>query len=304
MKKFITLSLLVFGSSCTTPSEKFVTNESPKHIIHIGFDGLSAYSLNNNANMPNLRWLMSNGAYTTKCRSILPSSSACNWASTYMGAGSELHGYNTWGSKKPDLPSRVVTKNGTFPDIFFETRAAHPEAKLGFIYEWGGMRYLVDTLALDNNTHTKALVGPTIEYIVNEKPKLLSVVFAEPDGVGHGKGWESKEYMDKLEVLDAQLGEIIAAIDQAGIMDETLIIVSADHGGVNTGHGGISMKEMETPLVLFGKGVKKGYEIDDSVMIYDIASTILSAQHIKQPQVWIGRPIWSAFGNYSSEEVL
>ena len=42
---------------------------------------------------------MEDGSYTLKKRSALPSSSAINWASMFMGAGPELHGYTEWGSK-------------------------------------------------------------------------------------------------------------------------------------------------------------------------------------------------------------
>lgn len=61
---------------------------------------------------------MEDGAYTLKKRSALPSSSAINWASMFMGAGPELHGYTEWGSKTPELPSRVLNKNGIFPTVF------------------------------------------------------------------------------------------------------------------------------------------------------------------------------------------
>ena len=61
--------------------------------------------------------LMREGSYTLERRSVLPSSSAVNWASMLMGAGPELHGYTTWGSEVPDLPSRVIGKDGLFPGI-------------------------------------------------------------------------------------------------------------------------------------------------------------------------------------------
>ena len=88
-----------------------------KHVVLIGLDGWGAYSVDK-ADMPNVKKLMAEGSYTLKKRSVLPSSSAVNWASMYMGAGPELHGYTEWGSQTPDLPSRVVNKNGIFPTIF------------------------------------------------------------------------------------------------------------------------------------------------------------------------------------------
>ena len=57
----------------------------PKHIVLVGFDGLSSYSLNNGAEMPQFRSMMQDGCYTLENRSVLPSSSAVNWASMFMG---------------------------------------------------------------------------------------------------------------------------------------------------------------------------------------------------------------------------
>ena len=56
----------------------------PKHIVLVGFDGLSSYSLNNGAEMPQFRSMMQDGCYTLENRSVLPSSSAVNWASTCL----------------------------------------------------------------------------------------------------------------------------------------------------------------------------------------------------------------------------
>ena len=66
-----------------------------KHVVMLGLDGWGAYSVNK-AEMPNVKKLMEEGSYTLKKRSVLPSSSAVNWASMYMGAGPELHVYTEW----------------------------------------------------------------------------------------------------------------------------------------------------------------------------------------------------------------
>ena len=88
-----------------------------KHVVLIGLDGWGAYSVPK-AEIPHIKQLMANGSYPLEKRSALPSSSAINWASMFMGAGPELHGYTEWGSKTPELPSRVLNKNGIFPTIF------------------------------------------------------------------------------------------------------------------------------------------------------------------------------------------
>ena len=78
-------------------------------------------------------------------------------------------------------------------------------------------------------------------------------------------------------------------------MDETIFVITADHGGINKGHGGKTMQEMETPFIIAGKNVKKGFKIPESTMVYDIAGTMAYLLDVPQPQVWIARPILSAF---------
>ena len=48
-------------------------------------------------------------------------------------------------------------------------------------------------------------------------------------------------------------------------------------------------------LVFYGKNVKKGFKIPESTMVYDIAGTMAYLLDVPQPQVWIARPILSAF---------
>lgn len=299
------LSLSLF--SCVTERScmgKKIKN-GPKHVVLVGFDGLSAHAVKSDkAKMPVFKKLMEQGASTLENRSVLPSSSAVNWASMFMGAGPELHGYTEWGSARPDLPSRVLTDNGMFPDIYYLLRKARPEAELGFIYEWGGMRNLVDTLSVSylkplalSAKNTEQAVADVTTYIKEKKPVFCSVIFGEPDGVGHGIGWETPEYFAMLEHLDRALGKIVQAVDDAGMMDETVFILAADHGGIRKGHGGKNMEEMQTAIVFSGKGVKAGYRIPESTMVFDIAGTVAWLFGLETPQVWLARPIRSAFAD-------
>lgn len=275
--------------------------EKAKHVVLIGLDGWGAYSVSK-AEIPNIRKMMNEGCHTLKKRSALPSSSAINWASMFMGAGPELHGYTQWGSKVPELPSREVTENGIFPTIFYLLHKARPEAEIGCLYEWEGIKYLADTLALDYhaqapdyNKHPEALCGMAEKYIKEKTPVLLAVCFDNPDHVGHAAGHDTPEYYAKLNELDIYVARIVQAVKDAGMFDNTIFIITADHGGINKGHGGKTMQEMETPFIICGKNVKKGGEFSESMMQYDVASTIAYIFGLKQPQVWIGRPMKQVF---------
>ena len=130
---FSTWAILLFALFIVVPNS-FATKWKAQHVVLIGLDGWGAYSVEK-ADIPNIKNVMANGAYTLKKRSALPSSSAINWASMFMGAGPELHGYTEWGSKTPELPSRELNQHGIFPTIFQLLRDASPEAEIGCLYE-------------------------------------------------------------------------------------------------------------------------------------------------------------------------
>jgi len=272
-----------------------------EHVFLIGLDGWGSYSVGR-AEMPNVGSLMESGCYTLKKRSVLPSSSAVNWASMFMGAGPELHGYTQWGSRTPELPSRTVNEHGIFPTIFSELRKAMPDAEIGVLYDWDGIKYLVDTLALsryaqapDYKRYPTALCDMACDYIAECKPTLLAVCFDEPDHTGHADGHDTPAYYAKLKELDSYVGRILKAIEAAGIYDDSIVIVTADHGGVGKGHGGKTLCEMETPFIIAGKGIRRGGSFEQSMMQFDCASTLAWIFGLEQPQVWIGRPMVQVF---------
>lgn len=299
MKKLRLLAILV--AFFTVSGFCFAQNWKAEHVFLIGLDGWGAYSVEK-AEMPNVKALMDAGCYTLKKRSVLPSSSAVNWASMFMGAGPELHGYTEWGSKTPELPSRVLNENHIFPTVFSELRKAASKAEMGVLYEWDGIKYLVDTLALnyyaqapDYNQYPTGLCEMACRYITEKKPTLTAICFDNPDHVGHADGHDTPAYYAKLKELDGYIGRILDAVKKAGIYDNSIIILTADHGGINKGHGGKTMQEMESPFIIAGKNVKKGGAFEESMIQFDCASTMAYIFGLKQPQVWIGRPMTQVF---------
>ena len=293
--------LAALCASCAGKAESAAPAPKAKHIVYIGLDGWGSYSVEK-ADMPTVKGLMAKGCYTLQKRTVLPSSSAVNWASMFMGAGPELHGYTQWGSRTPELPSRVIVKNNIFPTIFQIYRDAAPEAEIGVLSEWDGIKYLVDTLstsyhavAPDYTKNPTALCEMSVKYITEKKPALVAICFDNPDHVGHAVGHDTPEYYAKLKELDGYIARIVQAVDEAGMTDETIFIITSDHGGIGQGHGGITMQEMETPFIIAGKGVKAGGEFQESMMQYDVAATMAYIFALQQPQVWIGRPMTQVF---------
>lgn len=287
------LATLLFGCTTNKPEQL----RKVKHVILIGSDGLGAYAFDK-AKIPNIRKMMSEGSYSLKARAVLPSSSAVNWASMIMGSGSELHGYTEWGSKTPELPSRIVGDEGIYPSIFSLIDDQLPDDKMGVSYTWGGIGYLFEKklVDLDHNGKTdEATAEKAIDFFLEEKPALTFIHFDQPDGAGHGIGHDTPEYYEAVEEIDRLIGSVMDAVERSGMMDETVIILSSDHGGVDKGHGGKSLLEVEIPWIIYGKGIPAKGVLSSSIVTYDTGSTIAYLLGIAQPQFWTGKPVMEAF---------
>lgn len=267
------------------------------HVILLGFDGMAAAYFHAE-DLPAIKSLMDEGCWTLKKRSVLPSSSAINWASMFMGVGTELHGYTEWNSETPEIEPIAVNERGISPTIFSLLREQRPDSKSGCLYEWGTIKSLIDFGAVDYTEEAEDEVDLgllAVDYIKNEKPNLLAVCWDHPDHEGHNYSWGGAVYLSTMKKLDKQVANVIQATKDAGIYDETVFIVTADHGGTGFDHGGITLKEMETPFIIAGKNIRKGGEIEDSMMQYDVAATIAGIFELEIPQFWVGRPVSSVF---------
>ena len=94
---------------------------------------------------------------------------------------------------------------------------------------------------------------------------------------------------------DRCIGILYEALERAGILDETLIIVSADHGGHNKVHSGASLIDREIPWIACGPGVREDYVITEEVSTLDTAATALYALGIPIPAAFKGKPRMEIF---------
>ncbi len=292
-----TLAVLCSFLLAAGAAEPVLAQQKVKHVILIGVDGLGSYAFRT-VKAPHLRQLMREGSWSLEARTVLPSSSAPNWASMVMGVGPELHGYTTWGSKKPDLPARVLDEYGMFPTVYALLRKARPKAEIGVIYSWEGIGYLFPKAAVNHDQfygNDNAVDTAACNYIKTQKPDFLFVYFHDVDSVGHNVGHATPEYYASVEKTDAHVGHILQSIRDAGIEDNTVVLFTSDHGGINKGHGSISMEEMQIPWIIRGPGIKANNEITTSIMTFDTAATLAKLLRLQAPQVWIARPVDAAF---------
>lgn len=276
------------------------------HVVVIGFDGLSPNGLEN-ATAPIFDRLIREGSSTVHARAVLPTSSSSNWASMIMGAGPEQHGItsNAWERDNITLPAVTQSEDFLFPTIFQLIDSQKGNAEIGAIYHWGGFGRLFEKSAVDYDINPESEDETAVRagnYIKEKKPDFTFIHFDHIDHAGHEFGHGTPEYYLSVEKADTLLGKVMKAIEEAKIADKTLVIISADHGGLGKGHGGESLAEVEIPFIIWGKGIKKNHKIIYPVYQYDNAATVAFALGLKTPQAWIGKPIKSAFVGFDVKD--
>ena len=102
----------------------------------------------------------------------------------------------------------------------------------------------------------------------------------------------SEPYLQAAADVDAGIGRLTAETD------DTVFIVTADHGG-----GGVSATEHHkphpandrVPLVVAGPGVSRHRQVTRPVSLLDVPATILWWFGIAVPECYEGRPLTEAF---------
>ena len=98
--------------------------------------------------------------------------------------------------------------------------------------------FVVSDCGVENDTGRDTLLTPKIcRYIRAKKPEFLFVQLDSVDGAGHRNGYGTEKHLERIAEVDAFVGAIYGAVDAAGILEDTLFVVIADHGGTNPGNG-------------------------------------------------------------------
>lgn len=104
-------------------------------------------------------------------------------------------------------------------------------------------------------------------------------------------------YDEEVRFLDEELGRFFDALEERGIWDEALVILTSDHGEEFFEHGGfehghdVFNEQVRVPLVVWGPGVASGRE-PTPVSVTDIAPTILEAVGVEPPDEMSGVSLW------------
>jgi N-sulfoglucosamine sulfohydrolase len=101
------------------------------------------------------------------------------------------------------------------------------------------------------------------------------------------------DYFGEIQSFDAALGLFLKKLEAIGELDNTLVVVSGDHGAPGFPHGKCNLYDFgsSVSLAIRGAGTKGGRVVDDLITLPDLAPTFLELGGVKVPEVMTGRSL-------------
>ncbi len=106
-------------------------------------------------------------------------------------------------------------------------------------------------------------------------------------------------YAGEVAHVDAQIARLLAELDALGLTDDTLVVLTSDHGEEFFDHGGwehghtLHEELLHVPLVLAGPGVPSGQVRETQVGLIDVAPTICRLAEVAEPGSFVGRDLFT-----------
>jgi hypothetical protein len=252
-----------------------------KRVALIGVDGAGTFF--RQADTPNIDRIFADGSVAYDVYTAIPSISAECWGSMLHGVTPDIHRLsNGLASTVPYDPA------SPFPSAFRIIRENDPDCELASFCNWNPINTGIIEEGL-NVYKDSASDGPLCDkicaYLEEHDPKFLFVQFDEVDGAGHGNGYGTEKHLQQISIEDGYIGRIWDTYVKRGFAEDTLFIVTADHGGFGHDHGGKTEEEMRVMYALRGKTVVKGGAAVD-MQIRDSASIVLYALGYAQSENW------------------
>ena len=257
-------------------------------MIILSVDGLRPDAIEL-APMPNLLGLMKISAYSLTAQTVRPSATLPAHASMLTGLCPSRHGVY-WNDY---LPQNGIAQGIDLFDL------AHAAGMRNVMYVGKEkLQQVTDASNIDRFVFINDRDKVIMQNLLADFPQdfgMLFIHFATTDDMGHVYGWLSPEQFSVIFRADEAIGELLSALDTYGLRDETLLIVTSDHGGHDTTHGSSMPEDMTIPWIASGPGIQAG-KLTTLIHTMDTAATAAYALGLPIPAEWDGVPVLEAFG--------
>jgi len=297
-----TPSFISSGTEVPTRSPTTIPSETPteaptltllptpraSHVLILSIDGLRPDAIYA-APMPNLIALIQSSAYTLNAQTVYPSVTLVSHSSMLTGFCPSKHEVD-WNDYIPSKGYAIGT------DLFDIAHSADLQTVMYVGKE--KLRQVTEPSSIDVFVYVNDRDLVLAERLIADFPEDFGVLFVHfplVDGMGHEYGWMSPEQLNVAFRADEALGMILAELDTRGIHDETLVIITADHGGHGITHGSSMREDMTIPWIASGPGIQPKV-LTTQVHTMDTAATAAFALGLPIPPEWDGVPVYEVFG--------
>lgn len=272
--------------------------EATPRVLVIGIDGCRPDALKS-AKTPNIDSLIQAGMLFEGTDIRKPN--ATDKADTISGPGWSNLLTGVWPDKHNVLGNEFKEPNyERYPHMFARLKEARPTAVTASFSTWPPIEGKIVSAADVSHTFSdaegyggndRAAAEACTEYLKTANPDLVFCYQGNIDGTGHKHGFHPTvpEYISAIETVDANVGELIAAVKSRPnfAQENWITIVCTDHGGKGTTHSnGVDVPEIRTTfLIVSGQSAQQGTS-DDPTWQVDVAPTALTHLNVAISPEW------------------
>ena len=235
--------------------------------------------------IPYSQELLSRASYALDASAVMPSSTLPCIMSLFHSVDPSRHGTTTNIFTPQVSPidglCEVLNKNKKICGMF------HTWGQLRDVARPGSIKYIYccDDIPMGYDAMDARIVDTALKHHAERDIDFSFIYFQHPDAAGHKYGWMSEEYMIAVE---NSLKHTLRILDTLG--DDYEIIILADHGGHDRGHGRDCPEDMTIPILCIGKSFTPG-KVFKNANIKDIAPTITALMGVAPAEDWEGKSL-------------
>lgn len=233
-----------------------------RRVVIVSIDGLRP-DVALRADMPTLRALMTRGSFTMFAATTDLAVTTPSHVSMLTGVAPEKHGILYNKDPKPGDPPAPAwpTLFALAHDAGLSTALAAGKSKFSVLCQKGTLNQSFLPPAPNGIALDSVVADTAAAWIAKQRPEVLFVHLAGVDITGHAFGWGSQPQRLAIATADRALGRIVRALKATRLADSTLLIVTTDHGGAGTTHGGTDPRSRLIPWIAAGPGVRRDYDL-------------------------------------------
>lgn len=320
--------LSLTGDLIAAPGPGATNDFGGKRVLILGIDGLRPDSLKaamEKGMAPQFKELIAKGSVTWNAFAggpqgtpqQQPTISGPGWASICTGTWIDVHGVTSNKTPPYNLPgtdSSYRVKDA--PHFAKRLHEKVPTARVDIISSWGWLEtYMVAAQPEEFAYHAKGegktyperdldVKNKAVAHLAQADPDVLQLHFDQIDGAGHASGFtpENPDYLRAIGEVDTLIGSVLHAIDARPQrkQEQWNIIVTTDHGGTGTKHGGQTENERNIFIITSGPAFAAGVVSPQVIGHAAVPATVFAALNVTTDPAWkwaepaFGLPIESA----------